>query len=565
MFPDYKDFLNKIKEKNLKITLNLHPKDGVRYYEDMYQEMCDAMGQDASEERPVEFDLTNDKFINNYFKILHKPYEHDGVAFWWIDWQQGTKSQMAGLDPLWALNHYHYLDNGLESTDPLVLSRYCEAGSHRYPLGFSADTSISYPTLDYLPYFTSTASNIGYTWWSHDIGGHHFGYTDNELFLRSVQYGIFNPIMRLHSTAMISVTKEPWAYSNGTGGLIADALRYRHSFIPFLYSEGYKTHKFGKPLIEPLYWYYPTEEKTYLKKYRNEYFFGDLLIAPITTESKYRGISSVDAFLPEGKWTDIFTGEEYDIGKGGKELTFYRSLDSIPALAKAGATVVYSGEKHTNDCSNPKNIIFEIYSGNGKYDLYEDLGTSEAFTHIENASDGETLTTKIYFDGATAILPEKRNIKIRLKNVYGGEPSVTADGEKVKVTVKCDDYVEFVIPEIDYAKTYVITAKETPLSALEYAQKQITKKIQSFEFPNWYKEDIYRVFMNKYWSKEKNCLTDMEEPVFDGTRESLINIAENFFIKDDYIGMRKALKDRVPKEMKFDKMYIMRLAESLKD
>ena len=48
--------------------------------------------------------------------------------------------------------------------------------------------------------------------------------------------GIFNPIMRLHSTSLETVTKEPWAYPNGYGALIGDALRYRHSFIPYIYS-----------------------------------------------------------------------------------------------------------------------------------------------------------------------------------------------------------------------------------------------------------------------------------------------------------------------------------------
>ena len=83
LFPDYKDFLRKLKERNLKVTLNLHPADGVRYFEDMYEEMALAMGVDPKSKKVVSFDIADDNFVNNYFKILHHPYERDGVDFWW--------------------------------------------------------------------------------------------------------------------------------------------------------------------------------------------------------------------------------------------------------------------------------------------------------------------------------------------------------------------------------------------------------------------------------------------------------------------------------------------------
>ncbi len=183
LFPDYKRFLGKLHEKNLHTTLNLHPALGVRYFEDCYEEMAKAVGTDPASEQQIPFDMTDETFINAYFKVLHKPYEQDGVDFWWIDWQQGQDSKLEGLDPLWALNHYHFLDNGVEHA-PLILSRYSGIGSHRYPLGFSGDTLVTWESLQYLPYFTATASNAGYCWWSHDIGGHMCGCKDDELYVR---------------------------------------------------------------------------------------------------------------------------------------------------------------------------------------------------------------------------------------------------------------------------------------------------------------------------------------------------------------------------------------------
>ena len=183
LFPDYKEFLNKLHEMNFRVTLNLHPASGVQYVEEQYSGMAGRMGIDPETKEPVEFDFTDSRFINAYFELLHKPYERDGVDFWWIDWQQGTNSKLSGYDPLWGLNHFHYLDVSKER-EGIILSRYFGVGAHRYPVGFSGDTIVTFKTLRYLPYFTATASNVGYTWWSHDIGGHMGGEKDNELYVR---------------------------------------------------------------------------------------------------------------------------------------------------------------------------------------------------------------------------------------------------------------------------------------------------------------------------------------------------------------------------------------------
>ena len=97
LFPDYKAFLKYLHDNNYKTTLNLHPADGVRWFEDMYKEIAQEMGVDYKSGATVEFDITDSKFINSYFKILHNPYEDDGVDFWWIDWQQGKNQKSKGL------------------------------------------------------------------------------------------------------------------------------------------------------------------------------------------------------------------------------------------------------------------------------------------------------------------------------------------------------------------------------------------------------------------------------------------------------------------------------------
>jgi len=170
LFPDPRKFFEECHDRQLKMTLNVHPADGVASYEDAYEEMADAVGKDKNSGDPIAFDITDKKFHNAYFDILHRKLEDEGVDFWWLDWQQGRHSRIPGVDPLWMLNHYHFLDSQRNGNRPLTFSRYAGPGSHRYPVGFSGDTVVSWESLDFQPEFTATASNIGYAYWSHDIG-----------------------------------------------------------------------------------------------------------------------------------------------------------------------------------------------------------------------------------------------------------------------------------------------------------------------------------------------------------------------------------------------------------
>ena len=134
------------------------------------------------------------------------------------------------------------MDSAREGKRPLTFSRYAGPGSHRYPIGFSGDTIVTWESLDFQPYFTLTASNIGYGWWSHDIGGHMLGYKDDEMTVRWVQLGIYSPIMRLHSSSSEFNGKEPWRYKKEAEMVMDHMLRERHRMIPYLYTMNYRSY-----------------------------------------------------------------------------------------------------------------------------------------------------------------------------------------------------------------------------------------------------------------------------------------------------------------------------------
>ena len=421
LFPDYKLFLKTLKDKGFYIPVNLHPSMGVRWFEDAYKPFAEFMGIDPESKEQIFFDFTDPKFIEGYFRFLHHPYEDDGVDFWWIDWQQGNKTNIPGFDPLWALNHYHFLDSARNGKRPLILSRFAGAGSHRYPLGLSGDSSIYWCSLDFQPYMTATASNIGYGWWSHDIGGHRGGKHDDEIYLRWLQYGVFSPINRLHSTSNELMGKEPWNYSAHIRTFAYDALKFRHRLIPYIYSINHRCHAHGETLISPMYYEHPDDERAY--NCPNEYFFGsELIVAPITRKTdKKTNKAFAKVWLPEGNYTDIFTNRIY---KGNCEIKMFRDLDSIPVLAKEGAIIPLDCNDTTNSVELPTKLEVLIFNGNGSFGMYEDDGKSAdykngafAFTEFSVATTDSELKFNFRVTGDRDVIPESRDYLLSFRNV----------------------------------------------------------------------------------------------------------------------------------------------------
>lgn len=412
LFPNPNRFMKSLHDRGLAITLNVHPADGIRAFEEAYPRVAKRLNLNQEAEEPARFDLSDDTFLMSYFEDVHHPMEEDGVDFWWIDWQQGTKSEVAGLDPLWQLNHYHFLDQKNRKHDPLILSRYAGPGSHRYPIGFSGDTIISWESLDFQPYMTATASNIGYTWWSHDIGGHMSGYKDEELSLRWLQFGVFSPINRLHSSSSAFTSKEPWEYEPTIAGIMKDYLRFRHALLPYLYTANVNTHEQGEPLIQPMYYRYPELDASY--QTRNQYFFGsELLVAPITQPmDRQTELGKVQVFLPHGDWFDLFRNCRYE---GDTTITMYRSLKDIPVLAKAGAIIPLDAHPEQTKASElPTTIRWEIFPGSSnQYELIEDNGTQRCITRIQLDNEMQKLT--IDTQGDATMLPSERQHEFHLR------------------------------------------------------------------------------------------------------------------------------------------------------
>ena len=428
MFPDPEGLLKWLHDRDLKVTLNDHPADGVRAFDDLYPAMAAAMGVDPATEAPMPFDAGSAEYLAAFEQVVLNDFERQGVDFWWIDWQQKGGSSVPGVDPLFTLNHTRYLYSARNGDAGLTFSRYGGPGSHRYPVGFSGDSFITWESLAFQPYFTATAANIGYGWWSHDIGGHMHGERDEELQTRWLQFGVLSPIMRLHSCQSEFLSKEPWAYPEPAYSIMKRWLRFRHALLPWLYTKNVQSSREGWPILYPVYYDWPDGWDAYDAQ-RDEYVLGgELLVAPITSPMDATGLASVKVWLPEGEWVEFTDGRRYT---GGQCLRVYRTLSEEPIFVRPGTVIPMDGSKALrNGAPLPETLLFRAFAGaSGGCRVTEDNGRrrgSEGFREAEtrcalDVREGMTLMISPPV-GDTGLVPENRRYAVELVGVENRLP-----------------------------------------------------------------------------------------------------------------------------------------------
>ncbi len=503
MFPEPKKFLDELNNRGLKKALNLHPAAGVYPHEMQYKAMAEQLNMDPLSEEPVPFQISDPDFSDAYFNILHHPLEEMGVDFWWIDWQQGTKTEIEALDPLYWLNHLHFYDiarNGEKR--PFIFSRYAGLGSHRYPIGFSGDTMVTWEMLQFLPYFTATAANVGYGWWSHDIGGHMGGIEEAELYLRWVQYGVFSPILRVHSTNNPYHERRPWGFDAQTEAYASAAFQLRHALIPYIYTAAWQNYKNGILPIRPMYHIHPDEIDAY--QYPNEYTFGSELIAcPFTTpRDPETRLSRQVIWLPEGDWFDFTIGEYYE---GGGWYAFYGGLDQIPVFAKAGAIVPLAASTGTNSVDLPKSLTIHVFPGaDNTYQFYEDDGETNDYKHgiyatremsqIQHENKTQFLIRPI--SGDSSFLPPERTCSVIFHALLPPESLKTeVDGHEFSGSYEYNkDKHQLVVKNLPYASSselsIEIIASEPGFYRKDLRYDNINTMLKVFKLNSYTKQQL---------------------------------------------------------------------------
>ncbi len=440
LFPDPAQFLTRLHADGLKTSLNMHPASGVQPWEEAYPAMARAMGIDPATKKFVPFDITDKRYATNYMNLLHHPLEKQGIDFWWLDWQQEPTTKLPGVNPTWWLNYVHFTDQEREGKRPLLFHRWGGLGNHRYQIGFSGDTVSVWDSLAFQPWFTATAANVGYAYWSHDIGGHMPGAVDPELYTRWVQFGVFSPILRTHTTKNPDSERRIWAYPEPYSAILRSAFQLRYAMQPYLYTEARRTYDTGVAFLRPLYYDWPEADEAYSSK--NEYVFGDqMLVAPVVAPAdKTSGLATEHVWLPKGDWIEWPTGKHFT-GPTSADRSF--SIDQTPVYVKAGAIIpmqppmLYTGQKPVDP------LIVNVWplapGKSSSYSFYEDSSVAEDYqrgvcarTPIKAAQTGDTLHVEIGpVEGSYPGMLRTRSYELRLPADWPPE-SVTVNGVAVK-------------------------------------------------------------------------------------------------------------------------------------
>lgn len=388
LFPDPAGLLKEFDEQGIQVTMNLHPADGVSSVEEHYADFAKWLGREPKtpEERDtLEWCSSDKKYMQGWYETILRPLEKQGVDFWWLDWQQGLNDQrIPSLSNTFWLNYVTFSDmERNRNVRPLLYHRWGGLGNHRYQIGFSGDSYATWASLEYQPYFNSTASNVLYGYWSHDLGGHMLVHNgdklDEELYIRWMQLGLYLPIMRTHSTNDVNMNKEPWALkTKETGELIAALCRQREALVPYSYTAARQAYETGVSLCRPMYYDYPEADEAY--QFKTQYMYGDqLLIAPIVAPmDKKTGRSTVNVWLPAGSdWYEMSTGEML---KGGQTIERTFTIDQYPAYAKAGSILPTFYGKN-NQSVPEEDICLQVIPGSKVCagSMYEDAGNDKQY------------------------------------------------------------------------------------------------------------------------------------------------------------------------------------------
>jgi len=415
-----------------------------------------------------------------YWKHLLR-LENMGIDGWWmdstepdhLDYKDSDLEQMTGLGSYRSvLNAYPLLsvsgvvEKQLAGSDrrPFVLTRSAYAGQQRTGANtWSGDVQSTWADFRH-----QIPAGLGFTLtgnpnFNSDIGGFFpSGYNKRgetatcsrnplfqELYVRWLQFGLFNPMMRSHGE---SSRREIWEF--GAPGepvynAIESTIRLRYSLLPYIYSTSWQVSSAADSFMRALWMDYPADKKTW--EMADEFLFGRaLLVAPVThalytaEERRYSEepvdwspLHQTEVYLPAGLWYDWFSGAAI---KGGRSVKADAPLDHCPVFAKAGAIVPLGPDVQYCNEKPWDNLEVRVFLGaDGQFTLYEDAFDGQAykegaFTTIDFQLKGRTLTIGAREGSYPGMLQERQfRLSVYGPNGQHSEKTVSYNGNKLTI------------------------------------------------------------------------------------------------------------------------------------
>ena len=296
-----------------------------------------------------------------------------------------------GSDPMKMHNYYTYLYNKcvyelLERKrgkgEAVLFARSATVGGQKFPVHWGGDCWSDYVSMEESLRGGLSLCMSGFGYWSHDIGG--FEHTSTpDVYKRWAAFGLLSSHSRLHGSQSYRV---PWVYDEEAVDVVRTFTKLKAALMPYLYRNAIYTSQTGIPMMRSMVLEFTDDRNTaYLDK---QYMMGDsLLVAPIFNDK-----SIAQFYLPEGKWTNYFSGKTYEGGKWYKEECGYLE---IPLLARENSIVAINPDAPGPDYDYSENLTFRVFglTGTAETTVYN-MDKSEA-AHIKVVRDDNTVNITV--------------------------------------------------------------------------------------------------------------------------------------------------------------------------
>ena len=463
---------------------------------------------------------------------LGEPEVHPGDALHWLS---DAGIQVTGDEihnaygHAWAQMVYERQVEKYPDMRALILMRSGFAGSQRYGMvPWTGDVSRSWGGLKPQVELSLQMSMFGLAYNHSDLGGFAGGEEfDKELYIRWLQYGVFQPVYRPH--AQEHIPAEPVFHDRETRNIVRDYIKLRYRLLPYNYTLAFENSTAGMPLMRPLF--FEDENNLGLIDEKDAYLWGNaFLVAPVMDP----GVETVNVDLPAGAWFDFWNGKRYD---GAQNVDIPVTLETIPVLVRAGSFIPMIDDIETTQDYSSEKLTLHYYAdasvSAAEGQMYEDDGKSRTSLedgHFEllrfNAQHvGDALTIELHRD-ATAYdgMPARREITMVIHNWKAPAKSVNINGADIPVTKR--------MPR-EGAGAVVDRSANTLNVRLDWHRPDVILKINDRgETPITGKPVVYQVFTrlfgnknttNKPWGTvEENGVGkfgDFDEKALQGIRE----------------------------------------------
>ena len=287
---------------------------------------------------------------------------------------------------------------------PFILMRAAYSGSQRYGIvPWTGDVNRTWGGLQSQPEIALQMGMQGIGYMHSDLGGFAGDNLDDELYVRWLQYGVFQPIFRPH--AQEEVASEPVFRSEWAKNLSREAINLRYQMLPYNYNLVFENYKTGKPLMRPLF--FEESDNIDLMTYSDAYFWGDdFVIAPVLKPAE----KTKKLYLPKtANWVDFYSKKKYE---GGKEYEIKLKEDHIPTFVRSGAIVPMAPKMQSTKEYKGKEFIVNYY-------FDDEVQWSSAHVYNDNGLLAGAYEKKAYETLVFAAENQGEEIVLNLDNELG--------------------------------------------------------------------------------------------------------------------------------------------------